>query len=483
MGKINKAMAEIIHTEAKLALARRLLLEFTLYTKPDYQVNWHHRILCDFLDAFVRKDISRLMVFLPPRHGKSELVSRRLPAFIFGHNPDARIIATSYSADLASQMNRDVQRIMTSEEYRRLFPDSTLFDKNIRTVASNTFLRNSDIFEIVGHAGTYRCAGVGGGITGMGGDYIIIDDPIKNRAEANSPTYRDTTWDWYASTLYTRQEKDAAICVTTTRWHEDDLAGRLLEAAKTPEGEQWTIISLPAVCDGVKSQYDPREDGEPLWPDKYSAEQLATIKTTIGGYEWNALYQQHPTPSSGGLFQREWWQRWKEQPGDLYDFIQSWDCTFKDAKTSDYVVGQVWARRRKNPAQRYLLDQVRGRMTFTETVQAVRGLSVKWRQTTRKLIEDAANGTAVIDVLKKEIPGLIPVRPMGGKVVRAHAVTAAVEAGNVFIPDASVAPWVHDFVEELSSFPSGAHDDQVDATTLANAYYNERGKFDPRNLI
>jgi predicted phage terminase large subunit-like protein len=472
---------DIYHAER--LFARRCLEGFALFTDPRYQMTWYHQLLCERLDRFVAKDIRRLMVFMPPRHGKSELVSRKLPAFIFGKNPDAHIIATSYSADLAQRMNRDVQRIIDDPVYGEVFPAVSLSGKNIRTVASGNYLRNSDIFEIVGHRGSYRSAGVGGGITGMGGDYIIIDDPVKNREEANSTTYRNKMWDWYTSTLYTRQEKDAGILVTLTRWHEDDLAGRLIEAAKVDGGDEWEIISLPAIRESAVCPYDIRREGEPLWAEKYSPAQLATIKVTVGGYDWAALYQQKPSPGEGGTFKREWWQRWKVLPGDLFDYIQSWDCTFKDATTSDYVVGQVWARSKKNPAHRYLLDQVRGRMTFTETVQAVRDMSAKWKKTTRKLVEDAANGTAVIDVLKKEIPGLVPVKPLGGKVVRAHAVTAVVEAGNVFIPDATVAPWVSDFIEETASFPSATHDDQVDAMTQANAYYNEKGGFNPHNLI
>jgi predicted phage terminase large subunit-like protein len=467
----------------RLNLARRHLLDFAEDTDARYQANWHHKLLCEYLDRFADNEIRRLMVFMPPRHGKSELVSRKLPAFIFGRNPDAAIIATSYSADLAQRMNRDVQRIMSGDEYRRVFPGSMLFSKNIRTVADNIYLRNADIFEIVGHSGSYRGAGVGGGITGMGGNYIIIDDPVKNREEANSAVYRDKLWDWYTSTLYTRQEKDAGILVTLTRWHEDDLAGRLLEAAKTEGGDKWEIVIMPAIRESGDAAYDPRAEGEPLWADKYGLQSLLTIKATIGSYEWSALYQQRPSPGEGGLFKREWWQRWKELPGDLFDFIQSWDCAFKDSDSSDYVVGQVWARSKKHPANRYLLDQKRGRMTFTETVNAVRELSGKWKQTTRKLIEDKANGAAVMDVLKKEIHGIIPVEPKGGKIVRANAVTAVVEAGNVFIPDATVAHWIGDFVEEFAAFPNGRHDDQVDAMTQANAYYNDKGSWNFRNLL
>jgi predicted phage terminase large subunit-like protein len=433
-------------------------------------MNWHHRLLCDYLDRFVAGDIDRLMVSMPPRHGKSELVSRKLPAFIFGRLPDSHIIATSYSADLAQRMNRDVQRIMDSDAYAELFPDSTLFGKNIRTIADGSYLRNSDIFEIVGHRGDYRSAGVGGGITGMGADFAIIDDPIKNRQDANSPTMRNAVWEWYTSTLYTRLEKDARVLLTMTRWHEDDLAGRLLQQASE---DNWTVLSLPAVREPGECAYDPRQEGTALWQEKYNETRLDRIKTTVGSYDWAALYQQHPSPGEGGLFKRDWWRRWKELPDDLFDFTQSWDCTFKDSDSSDYVVGQMWARSKSAPAKRFLLDQVRGRMNFTATMQAMRDMKAKWPQAERILVEDKANGSAIIEVLSREIPGIIAVNPEGGKVVRANAVTACVEAGNVYVPEH--ADWVGDFVEEFSAFPNGSHDDQVDAMTQANAYYNQSG--------
>ena len=184
---------------ARRELARRHMADFVLYVDKRYQMNWHHRLLCEYLDRFVSGEISNLMVFMPPRHGKSELVSRKLPAFILGKDPDTSIISCSYSADLASRMNRDVQRIMDTPRYQEVFPKSKLFGKNIRSVANGTYLRNSDIFEIVGHRGVYRSAGVGGGITGMGGEFIIIDDPVKNREDADSPTLREKVWDWYTS--------------------------------------------------------------------------------------------------------------------------------------------------------------------------------------------------------------------------------------------------------------------------------------------
>jgi predicted phage terminase large subunit-like protein len=452
---------DFVRREAAKELARRSMADFTLYTDDGYRMNGHHRVICEQLDLWARRDIRRLMIFAPPRHGKSELVSRKLPAYLFGLYPDISIISASYSADLASRMNRDVQRIIDSEKYAELFPATRLFGKNVRSVADGSFLRNSDIFEVVGRRGTYRSAGVGGGITGMGGDYIIIDDPVKSREEANSNTYRDRLWAWYASTLYTRLEKDGCILVTLTRWHEDDLAGRLL----LHQADDWTVLRLPAVCE-APAMYDPRRVGEPLWSDKYDADALAEIKRAVGSYEWNALYQQRPAPQEGGMFKRSWWKRWESLPEDLH-IVQSWDCTFKGSESSDYVVGQVWG---KKGADRYLIDQVRGRKSFTQTLQAVRDLSERYPKAHKKLVEDAANGSAVIDLLKSEIPGLVPVRPKGGKESRAHAATAYVESGNVLLP--ANAEWVEDFIEEAAAFPNGANDDQVDAMTQANIYYD-----------
>lgn len=465
---VTKEQRQVLIEEARRELARRTMGDFVLYVDDNYQMNWHHRLLCDYLDKLACKEIRRLMVFMPPRHGKSELVSRKFPAYLLGRNPDTSIISCSYSADLASRMNRDVQRLIDSEQYLELFPGTQLSNQHTRRFYETRYTRNNNMFEVVDKKGTYRSSGVGGGITGMGGEYIIIDDPVKNREDADSATMREKVYDWYTSTLYTRLEKDGCILLTLTRWHEDDLAGKLLKAAQ--EGaDQWTILELPAVCEYPPKPYDVRQEGEALWKWKYDEEALEKMKVTVGSRDWAALYQQHPTPGEGGTFKREWWNYYKVLPDGLYDFVQSWDCTFKDAQSSDYVVGQVWARK---GSSRYLLDQVRGRMSFTETLRAIRSLSAKWPQAIRKLVEDKANGTAVIDVLRKEIPGLIPVEPEGGKIVRANAVTAVAEAGNIYLPDPSIAPWVHDFVEEHAVFPNGANDDQVDAQTQANTYYN-----------
>jgi predicted phage terminase large subunit-like protein len=460
-----------IEREMELYLASQSYIDYVqLIHAGAWKRASHLDLVCKELESIMRGENKRLMVFMPPRHGKSMCVTETFPSYYLGHNPHKRVMELSYGAELA-------------QEFGKKNRDKVLeYGYDIFRIRLSNQQATKTNWKIAGTDGGMYSVGFFGSVTGRGADLLIVDDPIRNRAEAESSTYREKIWAEYQSTVATRLHSGGAIIIILTRWHEDDLAARLLKP-EYGKAEDWKVLSLPAVCEDG-SDLLGRKIGQALWPmGGYDETWAARQKETVGAYAWNALYQQHPTPSTGGIFKREWWQRWRELPGDLFDFIQSWDCTFKDANTSDYVVGQVWARSKKNPANRYLLDQVRARMTFTETVQAVRSLSAKWRQTTRKLVEDAANGTAVMDVLKKEMPGLIPVQPMGGKVVRAHAVTAVVEAGNVFIPDASVAPWTHDFIEELSSFPNGAHDDQVDAMTQANAYYNDKGKFDPRSLI
>ncbi len=402
------------------------------------------------------------MVFMPPRTGKSELVSRRLPAYIFGLNPDASIMATSYGSDLASRMNRDTQAIISSPLYAELFPDTTLWGKNVRTTAYGAYLRNNDIFEIVNHKGVYKCAGIGGGITGMGFQYGIIDDPIKDQKEAESVAFRENLWDWYTTTFYTRREKDARILITLTRWQEDDLAGRLLKTAQdNPKADQWEVISFPMIAEEGNPD-DPRKPGEPLWPWKFPLEELETAKIGMGSYKWVALMQQRPTNPTGNILNRNWWKFYKDSPANFDIMIQSWDCTFKGTDGTDYVVGQVWGKKK---ASRYLLDQVRARMNFPATLQAIKALSAKWPDAIGKYVEDKANGPAAIDTLRSEVPGLIPVNPKGGKVVRVHAVSPYIEAGNVYLPEN--APWIHDFIEECAAFPSSKYDDQVDAMSQA----------------
>lgn len=457
--------------------AQESLESFVICTCPNYSMGWVHQEICQALDRFledvIQKKSPRLIICLPPRHGKSELVSRRFPAYAFGRNPELQIIATSYSADLSQRFNRDVQRIIDSETYKSLFPETQLNSVNIRTKASGSYIRTSDLFEIVGHTGAYRSCGVGGGITGQGADILILDDVIKDRAEANSAIIRESIWDWYTSTAYTRLSPGGGVIVMATRWHLDDLVGRLISHMNEGTGDNFTVINYPAIS--IKDEKH-RKKGEALHPHRYPLGQLKAIKTTIGTRDWEALYQQSPIPDGGALFKAEWIRHWDPStlPHEFTHKVISWDMTFKDSKNSDYVVGQVWG---KNGANFYLLDQVRGQWDYVKTRAMVKTLCEKYPNFTRRLIEDKANGSAIICDLKNTISGLIPINPKESKEARASAITPFFEAGNVFIPPAHLMPWVNDFEAELLSFPAGAHDDQVDACTMALANMSQHNSY------
>ncbi len=409
-------------------------------------------MLCEKLEAVERGEITRLIITMPPRHGKSEVTTKKFPAWFLGRNPEKEVILSAYGADLA-------------EDFSAIARDTL---KQWGPELWGVFLSNASSsvkkWGISGYRGGLFAAGVGGAITGRGAHLAIIDDPIKNHAEALSETYRKGIKDWYKTTLRTRLAPGGAIIVIQTRWHEDDLAGYLLSEAMQ-DGEQWEVLDLPAIAE----ENDPlgRAPGEALWPERFPVEELRATQKTLGSFWWAALYQQRPSPADGGMLKRKWWQFFRQAPAVFDEILISWDFTFKDTKKADFVVGQVWGR---VGADKYLLDQVRDRMDFPTTVQAVRNLSAKWPKARAKLVEDKANGPAVIATLKREISGLIPVEPQGSKEARASAVSPDVEAGNVWLPQD--APWVQDFIEECAAFPNGANDDQVDAMSQALLRFN-----------
>jgi predicted phage terminase large subunit-like protein len=439
------------------------LLDFTQRTKHDYKTNWHHRVLCDYLDRFARKEIKRLMVCMPPRHGKSELVSRRLPAYLFGVNPDARIISCSYSADLAQRMNRDVQRIIDDGEYTAIFPGTRLYGKNIRTIADGSWLRNSDIFEIVNHAGVYRSAGVGGGIGGMGFDYGIIDDPIKNREEADSLRIRDRVWDWWQSTFYTRAEKDAAILLTTTRWHSDDMAGRILTSE---DAGDWVRVSFPAIREDVDNADDIRNVGDPLWPDKYDLETLNKTHNVIGPYQWASLYQQRPRPREGGMFKFQWFKMCSAIPARA-SRVRWWDRASTEG-AGDFTAGVLVAY---DEGIFYVEDIVRGQWESGERDRIIRATAERDRALGYNVTywgeqEPGSSGKDMARAFVRLLAGFtVYTEPTtGNKENACDPFRSQCQAGNVQV---MTAPWTPAFINEACEFPSGRNDDQIESASRA----------------
>lgn len=308
--------AKLLELNPEAELARRHFRDFVSYTYPSYEWNWHQDHICQALDDLLAGG-DNLMLFMPPQHGKSELVSRRFPAYALGRQPDLKIAGCSYAADLSAQFNRECQRIISSDEYREVFPETKLSDKNIRADSAGAYLRNADIFEVVGRKGSYVSTGIGGALTGKKVDLLIIDDPVKNMLEAKSPTTQRRNIDWWNTVAKTRLHNSSKVILCMTRWDELDLAGYLLQLQAQGRGLKWRVITFPAIRedDGAPVVVDPRAPGEALWPSHHSLERLQEIKESAP-VVFQGMYQQNPAPpTEGQVFPG--WKRIEKMPEDL----------------------------------------------------------------------------------------------------------------------------------------------------------------------
>jgi predicted phage terminase large subunit-like protein len=437
--------------QIKQEKARRHLIDFIQYTLPVYPNPQHQIILAEKLEAVERGEIKNLIVIMPPRHLKSETCSIRFPAWYLGRNPQKSVIACSYSDDKAYTFSHAVREIITGPKYQRLWQ----LQLHTAGVMHWQLEGKNDLRP------SYIGAGIGGGITGEGANVLIIDDPIKNKEEAESQTVRDSIWQWYITTALTRLQNDSAKIIIMTRWHEDDLVGRLLKvAAKNPKADQWDVTHFKAIDENNKA----------LWPEKFPLEYLEKIQAGqtddpnepgAGSRAFTALYQGEPSIATGNIFKREWWQYYTVRPKFKY-IIHSWDTAFKTKTTSDYSALTIWG---VTDSGYYLLEVLRERVELPE-LKRICIAAAERDHPANMLIEDAASGQSLIQELKREtrLP-ITPVKADKDKVVRAFAVTPLIESGRVYLPE--YAPWLHDYVEELSAFPNGEHDDQVDSTTQA----------------
>ena len=440
--------------------ARRQLAAYINFTSPKYKQSGFSASVCAALDMFLddmqagKRPI--LILQAPPQHGKSEIVSRKLPAFLLGRFPDWRVGAASYSDELANAMAQDVRRNLADDRHRKLFPqpaEKRRYDVN-----------RTGEFTAPGGGGGYLGVGVGAGLTGRPVDIGIIDDPVKNEKEALSPTVKEGHWNWYQTVFTTRLSENSGQIIMATSWAEDDLPARICSHFKGDP--RLTVLRFPAINLPGEVGYNPNLPQGPLVPELKSLAFLQEVKSLFSDYWWAALYQQSPRSLGGNVFKETGLRYYlpKDLPAKFDKVLASWDCTFKDTDGTDFVVGQVWG---KAGANSYLLAQVRARMSFTKTVKEVVALRSAWPRIKEILIEDKANGPAVIDTLKASVPGILPIEPDGSKLARAHAVTSYWEAGNVWLPHPDLFPWVKDLVAELTAFPAAANDDQVDALTQA----------------
>jgi len=412
----------------------------------------HLRKLVEVLEAVERGEIDRVLISMPPRHGKSLITSQLFPAWYLGRNPTKSIIAASYGAELATGFGRKVRGYTHEKLHRLIFPDCKIADDSDSAARFSTTL-----------GGNYYAVGVGGPITGRGADLFLFDDLIKSSEDANSPAFRRSLKDWFSSVAYPRLEPNGAIIGISTRWHEDDLHGFCLRELAE---ENWVVVNFPAIAETDEGW---RAEGEALWPERYSLESLARIREAIGTSAWVSLYQQRPAPLEGAIFKKDWFKSYGG-PVECSRTIFSLDCAFKTGKENDYSVIAIISEAKNGF---YIRQISRGRWEYPDLVRQVQALYDIWRPHL-VLIEDAASGQSLIQSLKAEtrLP-ILPVKPLGDKVSRANAVSPLVESGRVCVPES--AAWLADFIEEITSFPAAPHDDQTDAVCQGLNYMRGSG--------
>ena len=441
---------DIMHQE----MARRFYVDYVKYVHEGRWIPAKHLVyICntiqDFLEGKIDKQI--LILQVSPQHGKSMSVTETLPSWYLGKNPTHRVIEISYGDDLAQGFGR-----RNKEKIER-------FGKKLFGIEISKKTSASTEFELNNHIGGMISRGIMAGITGKPGELILIDDPVKNRQEADLASYRDRVWDEWLNSIKTRLSAKGKVIIIMTRWHLDDLAGRVAREEK----DNVHLINLP--CEAEENDPLGRKIGDALFPeigkDKAWLEKFKlSYQSAEGARAWSALFQGRPSSLEGNMLKRHWWKFYDKVPQNLEYQLQSWDCTFKDSDGTDRVSGQVWGIR---GADIFLLDRVKDRMDFVTTIKAIEAMSKKWPETGTKLIEDKANGPAVISMLKHKIGGLIAINPKGSKIARTSAVSPLIEAGNVYLPSVDIAPWINDFIEECAAFPNGAHDDDVDSMSQA----------------
>lgn len=457
------------------------LLAYTIHTGPFLDIARFHLLLIDHLEALERGDIDRLMINMPPRHGKSEL-TKRLAAYYLGRHPDDTVMVCSYGADLAYEISHAIRGQLNDESYP--FP--------VRVAEGRAAVKR---WGIENRRGGLVAAGVGGVITGFGANLLIIDDPVKDREQADSPTYRDRAWRWYRDTAYTRLMPGGKAVLIQTRWHQGDPSGLLIDSMQSsPDVDQWTVLVLPARAyetnewpDFIPSEarVDPlgRQPGEALWPEWYGDAKLRRIEAAMsagpeGPRGWQALYQQRPGAAEGNVFLRDWMNRRYKHFSELSIkrigiFV---DSAFKEGVSTSFSVVAVWAETEDSYA---LLDITRARVGFEPLLQMIRDAYETWRVNVPGVvpfvcIESKASGISALQVLEKSH---LPVTPWpdpespsekklatSSKEARADQATVPFKAGKILLPTS--APWIQEWIREHCEFPTATHNDQVDTTGM-----------------
>ncbi len=440
--------------------AQNTFMGFVEKVWPDFIGGRHHKIMARAFERVVSGECKRLIINMPPRHTKSEFASYLLPAWFLGKYPNKKVIQSSNTGELAVGFGRKVRNLVDSENYKSIFPNLELQQDSKAAGRWNT-----------SKGGDYFAIGVGGTVTGKGADLLIIDDPHSEQEAAlaaSNPEVFDKVTEWYTSGPRQRLQPGGSIIIVMTRWAQRDLTGQVLKAATNRGGEQWEVIEFPAIM----------PSGKPVWPEFWSLAELEALRIELPNSKWQAQYQQNPVGNESAIVKRDWWKWWEEERPPKCDFIlQTWDTAFEKTQRADYSAGTTWGIFYINEDQTLpniiLLNTYKKRVEWVQLKKDVLEEYNEW-EPDGILVEKKATGAPLIYELRAMGIPVQEYTPSRGqdKIARLNAVSDIIASGKVWVPRTR---WAEELVDEIAEFPSGQHDDLVDATTLALMRFRSGG--------
>jgi hypothetical protein len=444
----------------KQELSQEKFIKFVETVWPTFISGRHHKIMAAAFERVARGELKRLIINMPPRHTKSEFASYLLPAWFLGKYPHKKVIQTSHTAELAVGFGRKVRNLVDSDVYHSIFSGLALQADSKAAGRWNT-----------SKGGDYFAIGVGGAVTGKGADLLIIDDPHSEQEAAlaaTSPEIYDKVYEWYTSGPRQRLQPGGAIVIVMTRWAMRDLTGQVIKASALRGGEEWEVIEFPAIM----------PSGNPLWPEFWSLEELSALKEELPNAKWQAQYQQNPVGNESAIVKRDWWKWWeKDDPPHCEYILQTWDTAFEKHQRADYSAGTTWGVF-NNPDDNdqpniILLNTYKKRVEWVDLKRDVLEEYREW-EPDGMLIEKKATGAPLIYELRAMGIPVQEYTPSKGqdKIARLNSVSDIIASGKVWVPQTR---WAEELVDEIAAFPSGEHDDLVDATTLALMRFRQGG--------